>query len=940
MYATEKLLERAPHLQRIEGLLEAARGGGGAVLAIEGPAGIGKTELLKAASARAATSGFQVLRARAGHLEADIAFGVARSLLERRVAEAGARERAVLLRGAARLAGPVLGLGYKPGLAGDSAAALHGLYWLCSNLADVAPLMLAVDDVQWTDPASLRWLSYLAKRLEGVPLLLALTLRTGEPGSQREAVEALAHGEATDSMPLEPLSAPAVAELVQSAYDDDADDAFCAACHAASAGNPFFLGEILTALRAEQVEADSAAADRVTRMTPPGVARSVHARLERLDGHAQPLARAIAVLGAGCLLHDAAALAEVDIEAAVAAADAMRAAAILKPEPALDFAHPVVRAAVHDAMPPGARGAAHARAARISAAGGADDGRVAAHLMAADPRGDEWAVERLRAAAQAAIWAGAPEDALAYLRRAQAEPPAEAQRRDILFELGAAAIHVDVTEAVEHFAGARALAAAPEQRAATTFMLAKALAYAGRSGEGVKAVRATLAEEGDGGLRSRLDRELLLWEHCWTHNPDRTDTTRRLAALTDGLAGDTVNERALLSLRAWGLMVSGGPAAQALAAARSAVGPGITFTDPDLGFELPTLLASVFIYCDVPNRALELYSDAIEELRAHGWVVQLAFGHAHRANAQVRLGALVDAEADAALAWDMAASLGPLYPAWWYAFVNYLQVLLARGEGERAMDLAESAGVGDYVPDAIVFPLPLAVRGELRIACGDIERGVEDLLSAGRWMEERDLLNPSWSSWRMAVAPSLAFLGRSDEATELVAEAVRRARRAGAVWALGHALRVEGEIGRSLSSLEESVAVLHSSPARLELSRSLVAYGAALRRSGQRSAARDPLRQGLDLARRCGAGGVERQALQELEAAGARPRSSHVSGVGSLTPSELRVCRLAADGQSNPEIAQALFVTRRTVESHLASAYRKLAIGSRADLPKALAPLK
>jgi DNA-binding CsgD family transcriptional regulator len=208
-------------------------------------------------------------------------------------------------------------------------------------------------------------------------------------------------------------------------------------------------------------------------------------------------------------------------------------------------------------------------------------------------------------------------------------------------------------------------------------------------------------------------------------------------------------------------------------------------------------------------------------------------------------------------------------------------------------------------------------------------------------MEERGLTNPSWSSWRMDAAQPLVRLGREDEARSLIADAVARARRFGAPWALGSALRAAGQLERgdpSLALLEESVGVLDPSPCRLELARSLVAHGAALRRARRRADAREPLRRGLDLAHRCGAEALEQEARQELESTGARPRSAAISGVESLTPSQLRVCRLAAAGRSNPDIAQALFVTRRTVESHLASAYRKLGIGSREELAAALSP--
>jgi DNA-binding CsgD family transcriptional regulator len=156
---------------------------------------------------------------------------------------------------------------------------------------------------------------------------------------------------------------------------------------------------------------------------------------------------------------------------------------------------------------------------------------------------------------------------------------------------------------------------------------------------------------------------------------------------------------------------------------------------------------------------------------------------------------------------------------------------------------------------------------------------------------------------------------------------------------LGMALRaaalVEGG-KRSVDLLRESVAVLEDSPARLEHARSLTDLGAALRRTGQRAGAREPLRAALDLAQSCGATGLAERAHQELVATGARPRRLVLSGVDSLTASERRVAEMASEGLTNREIAQALYVTEKTVEGHLGHAYRKLDIGSRSELPKAL----
>ena len=163
-----QLLERGGELARIEQAVDALRRGHGGVLVIQGAAGIGKSSLLRAFCEHSAIHQVHTLTARASELERDFGFGVVRQLLERRVIRAAESERAELLAGASALAGPVLGLG---GTVGDSFAALHGLYWLVANLTIGAPLVLAVDDLQWVDEPSSRWLVYLCHRLEGLPVL-------------------------------------------------------------------------------------------------------------------------------------------------------------------------------------------------------------------------------------------------------------------------------------------------------------------------------------------------------------------------------------------------------------------------------------------------------------------------------------------------------------------------------------------------------------------------------------------------------------------------------------------------------------------------------------------------------------------------------------------------------------------------------------------------
>jgi DNA-binding NarL/FixJ family response regulator len=226
----------------------------------------------------------------------------------------------------------------------------------------------------------------------------------------------------------------------------------------------------------------------------------------------------------------------------------------------------------------------------------------------------------------------------------------------------------------------------------------------------------------------------------------------------------------------------------------------------------------------------------------------------------------------------------------------------------------------------------------VRLARGQRAQAIVDLRQCGQLLDRARLHNPNFWAWRSALALALVP-DYPQEARALAHEELELAHRAGSSRAIGIALRVCGLLtgGKDgIELLEQSVAVLEPTPMRLELAYSLAEWGAALRRAGARSAAREPLRQALDLAARCGATPLAERAREEALAAGARPRRPWTSGVHALTPSELRVARLAAQALGNREIAQALFITTKTVSDHLTSAYRKLNISSRDQLATAM----
>lgn len=258
--------------------------------------------------------------------------------------------------------------------------------------------------------------------------------------------------------------------------------------------------------------------------------------------------------------------------------------------------------------------------------------------------------------------------------------------------------------------------------------------------------------------------------------------------------------------------------------------------------------------------------------------------------------------------------------------------LVERGEVQPAAELLDAAAV------PMNLALLLDSRARLRCAQGRFTEAVDDFLACGTRLEARGSRHPGVLAWRSGAALALLQLDQPGEARRLADEELDLARRLGVPRALGIALRAAGLVyggADGMALLDEAATVLALSDARLEHARALTDLGAALRRANRRVAAREPLRRGLDLAAACDAAPLADRARQELIAAGARPRRSG-SGVDALTPSELRVARMAADGMGNRAIAQALFVTVKTVEVHLGSTYRKLGISSRTALTSAL----
>jgi class 3 adenylate cyclase len=419
-----ELLERQRELATVEELLGRYNG----VLAIEAGVGIGKTSLVQAACRRAQELDYQVLSARGSELEADFAFGVVRQLFERRLAGAEANERASLVVGPAAAAGHMfLGESVEVSAADKSFAVLHGLYWLAANLSAARPLLLTVDDAHWADEPSVRWLTYLARRLEGLTVVLLVAFRPFDPALANASLLAL---RAEAPMILHPtlLSQESVSALVRATIGGRSSDALCEAVWTASGGNPLYLAELLRAIELNDRHLAGFDPAELLAGGLEGIGRRVIARVRRLDPSALRLAQALAVLGDGCELRHAAATAGLEIIDATRLAASLVRLDVLADDDPPKFIHPVVRDALEASLVSDGRDAAHRSAARALYADRAPAGQIAAHLVGLRPSGDDWVLARLNEAAQQAIESGAPKAAADLLNRALAEPPPAAQR--------------------------------------------------------------------------------------------------------------------------------------------------------------------------------------------------------------------------------------------------------------------------------------------------------------------------------------------------------------------------------------------------------------------------------------------------------------------------------------------------------------------------------
>jgi DNA-binding CsgD family transcriptional regulator len=930
------LLEREGELHGIDAAIGAAGAGRGGFVVAEGPPGVGKTALLVAARERATATGMRVAHARGRVLEREYSFGVARSLLEPLLRRVSSSERDELLDGAAAGAGPVVGFRGLPELHRNDTAvdvafqALHGLFWLTANIAATAPLMLAIDDLQCCDAESLRWLAYLVQRIEGLPILVVAGVHSEDSDAHSDLV-AEATADAHVLRPA-PLSAKAVASLARDVLAGEPDEEFCVACHAATGGNPLLVRALLAAAGEQGVVPSADQSVRVCEIGSQAVMRLVRLRLARLAPEVRALAEACAILGDGAAIDHAAALAGVGQQAAADGAATLGQAGLLRADAALSFSHPVERTAVYDAIAPLQREAAHAHAARMLADDHASAQRIAVHLLHAPSQHEPFAIAMLRDAARTALGHGAADTAVAYLRRACCEPLPPSVRADVLVELGLAEMLAEPSAAAEHLTEAVALLEDDECRARAGLHLARALSVVGRAKEAVCAFEhamALLPERSD--LRRRLQAELL---GVAMLRPElHVIAERQLERMESVPVQDEVGGRMLLVMSAHHDARRGHDRDGCADRAERALFDDTLFDEQDSSAF--AYACRVLVSADRFDTAAAAHERAIERARERGSISSFAVGLSLRAGMALHRGALTDAENDARASIDAARAGGAKVLGFSLAYLALALLEQGRLTASTAV-FQHSAQEYDRFGRC---PFVLLVSGRLQHLHGDSAGALATTIKAAHSYTANGDHNPAIAPWRGELALTQLHLGEREAARNLTAEEVRLARGWGAPRTLGRALRAAGLVEggeHGLTLLREAHAALEHSPARLERAKTLVELGAAIRRRGQRSEARELLRAGLDLADACGALPLAERARRELRTAGARPRRTSLTGPDALTPSEHHIATMAADGKTNRQIAQELFVTPKTVEAHLSSIYRKLAIHTRTHLPRAL----
>ncbi|MFC5723460.1 AAA family ATPase [Streptomyces gamaensis] len=905
--SARRLIGRAEELACLSRCFDRARTGTGQAVVLRGPAGIGRSALLDAAVERMAGRGAAVRRC--SGREGD-----------------GARTRM------RELFGTDL-----PETPDGDAGTVHGFHRalyarIRRESATAAPLVLAVDDAQWCDERTLRALDFVLRRADTLPLYILLAQRTECAGPALPVLEELLAQDRCAALDLPPLTREDAARVARDRLGPGAPRERVLRAAEASGGNP----RLLTRLTARGAHGEVL------------LAASATAFLAGRPGHVRQLARALAVLGhagpdvLGALSGVTGSRLDAALETLRRGGAVTVAFGTARHGPRYTMPGPV-RSAVLAESGPDRLQQLRARAARVLNDAGRPAAEVADQLVLLRELREPWMLAVLREAAAEAPGPATTRAAVRYLRRVLAAGITGAQRTGVRLELARTAARVAPATALWHLR--KALAETPGARQRATVAVEYGMtAFGTRNApdatralhEALDALHGELGEDpapADAELRTSLRSALLVTA---VNEKGTMAAAREWADAWPVPRGDSPAERQLLSVQSSLAALDGRPARQAAALARRA----LKVEDPSpagwwvLGASLVLALA------DETDEALAGLGRALSASRARfePWMRVAAL--AGRSQVLHETG---EVAAAAEAAREAVGLLGQEHvPAQAMPHIALGTALLAQGRAELADTVLDRALRPDLREHIWEWHHYLYAKGRVRRALGDLDGALELWLRCGRSLDEAGVTNPVLAPWWLPATTTLAGRGRTREAAELVATARERAQRWGTPRAIGLGLLAAGVTAEGRARLEllsQSVDALAACPARLDRAKAEYQLGCELLRYDDAPAARRHLRSAIELATRCGYHTLSSLARTVLVAAGGRMRQLTAGPADCLTDGERRVALLARDGASNREIAEALFITSRTVEMHLTNVYRKLGVRGRAELPAALADL-
>ncbi len=879
---------------------------GPAALVLEGEAGIGKSTLWQAGVEAARERGLRVLLSRPAEAERGLAHvglgdlfeNVLESVLPTLSApRRRALEVALLVEDATDGSDPrTLGVAVRSAL---------------DALAAEAPIVLAIDDVQWLDASSVSSLAFALRRMREQPILLLLARRLGEGGEASELERAI-EGDRVERLPVGPLSLGAIHRLLQARLGRTFSRPTLLRLHEVSGGNPFYALELARVL---SEDVDPLQPLRVPD-TLEGLVRT------RLDGlppatrQALLLASALGRPSAG-LLADAG-LTEDVLEPALAASVIECADGVIR------FTHPLLASVLYQGMSADERRSTHGRVAAL-----VKDPLVRARHLALSTEGQDAGVaSSLEEAAGLANARGAMATAAELeeyaLRLTPSDAPEDHHRRGI----AAARAHFAAGESRRARALADDLVAGARpgrERAEALILLADVAPFE----VGKDTRREALREAADHPALQALIHQQLGWEALFSEGLRAAERHARASlALAKRLDDDALRAGALAAVASVRLH-TGEPDAVRLA--EEAYELAATAADPQQRLSTGLHLASILLWSAQLERARALLETLHQEWRDRD---EDATGQLlwRRSLVEFFAGRFALAADYAERAYEIAVQ----YATDESEMVSTLWVVALVAAHRGDLDLARKrAERGALTRDLVFLGGHEGVLGLVALWSGDARAAAARFAAAEQARSAVGMREPTTFWWRADYVEALLALGRSDDAVRVLDAWEADAGRVGREWALAHATRCRGLVAAARGDIEQALSLLEQAVARHERvgdpfgrARALLALGVVRRRARQKRSAREAIEGALESFETAAAAGWAAKARLELGRIGGRTR------IEGLTPAERRVAALVAEGRTNREVAAALFLGERTVETHLSHVYEKLGLRSRTELAR------